>query len=222
MTARSDIGRRRHRPTAADALSFCFEQLVRGGLRGIWVRGDIPDAPCIWAANHHSWWDGFVANAVLRQAKHTPALLMDAANLERFAFLKKSGALPADQPRSGLAALRAGQSLIIFPEGELRAPGPIASVAPGAAWLARHAQVPLIAAPTRVVLRGHQIPEAYQIVTTTSGERLHADLDDGLRTLDDALGTTDPREPLPGFTAVITGRGSWEERISRWTAAMHR
>jgi 1-acyl-sn-glycerol-3-phosphate acyltransferase len=212
----------RHLPTAGDALNFCFKQLVQGGLRGVWTRGEIPSGPCVWAANHHSWWDGFVSNAVLRHAGHSPVLLMDAANLERFAFLKKTGAIPTDRPRAALAALAAGRTLIIFPEGELRAPGLLAPVAPGAAWLASHAGVPIIAAATRIVLRGHQIPEAYQIVRPSTGMTLAADLDSGLQALDAALTSADPREPLPDFAVAITGRGSWEERITRWAAAVRR
>lgn len=203
------------------AFDFCFDQLVAGGLRGVWVRGSLPGPGCVWAANHHSWWDGFVADAVLRDAGHASALVMDAENLRRFAFLGPLGAVPADRPRAALQALRARRTLIIFPEGRLRTPGPLGSVAPGAAWLAAQAGVPLVAAAVRVVLRAQQKPEAYVDLTVcTAGvaqplaERLHL--------VDVELAASDPQLPLLGFSRVVTGRPSWDERIGRWAARVGR
>ena len=194
-----------------------FEQLVRRGLRGIWLRGDVSAGALVWTANHHSWWDGFVANAVLRELAHTPALLMDSANLRSFAFLEGSGAIGADRPRDALQSLAQGRALIVFPEGELLAPGPLRTIAPGAAWLARRAGVPLFAAATRIVLRGHQHPEAYVVATRTEPAALAATLGRSLAELDAELLAADPREPLPGFRPLVSGRQSWDERISRWT-----
>jgi 1-acyl-sn-glycerol-3-phosphate acyltransferase len=198
-------------------LGLGFEQLVRRGLRGIWLRGDVPRAPAVWAANHHSWWDGFVANAVLLRLGHVPALLMDAENLKSFGFLEGSGAIAADRPRAALQSLQAGRTLIVYPEGELLAAGPLRPLAAGAPWLARRAGVPLLAAATRIVVRGHQYPEAYVAVTTSRPDALAADLSGCLDGLDSELRRADPREPLPGFGRLVSGRRSWDERISRWT-----
>ncbi|UQX86857.1 1-acyl-sn-glycerol-3-phosphate acyltransferase [Jatrophihabitans telluris] len=205
----------------AAAFGFCFEQLVRGGLRGVWLRNTPPAAAFVWAANHHSWWDGFVANAVLRHHGHEPCLLMDADNLRRFGFLTDLGAIPVDQPRKALAALGSGRPLIIFPEAELRAPGPLGPITPGAQWLARKAQVPIAIAATRVVLRGHQKPEAYVDVSVSPDGDVAGELAARLQVLDGELADSDPREPLAGFATVLTGRLSWDERISRWTARTH-
>ncbi len=210
------------RPAAAAVLGFCFDQLVIGGLRGVWVRGALPPGGCVWAANHHSWWDGFVANSALREAGRTPALTMDAANLRRFAFLSNLGALPADRPRVALASLAAGHTLIVFPEAELRAAGPLGPVAPGAAWLADKAAVPLVLAATRIVLRGQQKAEAYIDLTVSESHRVERELAARLMQLDTELASNDPRSPLPSFRRVVAGRRSWDERINHWSELAHR
>jgi 1-acyl-sn-glycerol-3-phosphate acyltransferase len=206
----------------AAAFGFFFDQLVRGGLRGVWLRGAAPAGGAVWAANHHSWWDGFVANAVLRHLGHHPALVMDAENLERFAFLKDLGALPAHRPRTALTALRDGRTVIIFPEGELRPPGPLGPLAPGAVWLSRVSAKPLVLAATRIVLRGDQKPEAYVDVSLAGDEDIAAQLSRRLTHLDNELAEDDPRKPLPGFDLVVPGRSSWDERITRLSALVQR
>jgi 1-acyl-sn-glycerol-3-phosphate acyltransferase len=204
------------------AYAFCFEQLLKGGLRGVWVRGEAPPGGAVWAANHHSWWDGFVANAVLLHSGHHPSLVMDADNLRQFSFLRELGALPADQPRTALAALRDGRTVIIFPEANLRPPGALGPVAPGASWLARRGGAPLVVAATRVVLRGQQKPEAYLDVSPCAPADLTEQLGQRLQRLDAELADSDPREPLPGFSQVVSGRASWDERISTASGWLHR
>ncbi|MEP7088901.1 MAG: lysophospholipid acyltransferase family protein [Nocardioidaceae bacterium] len=198
----------------AAAFGFCFEQLLKGGLRGVWVRGAAPSGGAVWAANHHSWWDGFVANAVLLHAGHHPSLVMDADNLRQFSFLRDLGALPADQPRAALRALHEGRTVIVFPESELRPSGPLGPLAPGASWLARRSGVPLAIAATRVVLRGQQKPEAYVDISVSAHGEVSEPLAGSLQRLDAELAERDPREPLPGFSLVVPGRSSWDERIT--------
>ena len=61
-----------------------LDQLVRRNLRGVWVQGVLPTGSCVWAANHHSWWDFFVAAAALRDAGRLDVgVLMDAGNIGR-------------------------------------------------------------------------------------------------------------------------------------------
>jgi 1-acyl-sn-glycerol-3-phosphate acyltransferase len=203
---------------AGPALGFCFDQLVRRGLRGIWTRGAVPQGPFIWAANHHSWWDGFIANSVLRETGHTPAVLMDSANLAHFSFLTKSGAVAADRPRAALTSIRSGHSLVVFPEGVLRSPGSLGPLSPGAAWLAQRAHVPLIAVAARVVIRGNQFGEAYLDLSLSTVDTLASDLTVRLNILDNELAASDPRSPLGGFTQVVAGRRSWDERITAWAS----
>jgi 1-acyl-sn-glycerol-3-phosphate acyltransferase len=208
---------------AAGALSAGFEQLVRRGLRGVWVRGELPPGGCIWAANHHSWWDGFLAAAVLRRQGRPAGLLMDGANLSDYRFFATLGVIPTDRPRQALAALRQGRVLVIYPEADLRPAGPLAELAPGAAWLARRAPAPLLPVAVRVAARGHQYAEALiDLGPPCPPEELASQLAGRLAGLDAALAAADPREPLPGFVPVVAGRRSWDERIDRWSAALGR
>ena len=108
-------------PVPGRLLDIGLTQLVRRGLRGVWVRGELPASAAIWAANHHSWWDGFVAAAVLREQQRPAALLMDGGNLDAFRWVRLAGVISAQRPRQALRALREGRVLVIFPEGELDA-----------------------------------------------------------------------------------------------------
>jgi 1-acyl-sn-glycerol-3-phosphate acyltransferase len=205
------------------ALAAGLTQLVRQGLRGVWVHGDLPAAAAVWAANHHSWWDGFVAAAVLREQHRPAALLMDGDNLDAFRFLRSAGVISAQRPRAALQALREGRVLIIFPEGALRPPGPLQATAPGAAWLGRHAPAAVVPVAVRVISRGHQYPEALvDIAPEVPPEELPAVLAARLRDLDRMILDVDPRSPVPGFRRAVTGRRSWDERISRLTHAVRR
>lgn len=210
-------------PLSARGLSASLEQLVRLGLRGVWLRGELPPSGCIWAANHHSWWDGFLASAVLRRLHRPAALLMDGDNLGNYAFLAPLGVIPASRPRQALQALRQGRVLVIYPEAALRPPGPVGELAPGAAWLARQSQAPLLPVAVRVVARGHQYAEAFvDLGPTCRPEELQAALTARLAALDAALAAGDPREPLPGFDRLLAGRLSWDERIDRWSGLLNR
>jgi 1-acyl-sn-glycerol-3-phosphate acyltransferase len=206
----------------ASALRVGLDRLVRSDLRGVWLRGTLPVGPFVWAANHHSWWDPFVASAVLGRAGRTACLLMDQDNLASFRFARRLGVFGTREPRAGLGYLAAGRDLVVFPEGELRPAGPLGPLANGAAWFATQAGVPLVAVAVRVAVRGHQAPDAYVSVATVAAEpdvalwtkRLAEDLHRMLSTLDDQFSQAHPREPLPGFRSVVTGKRSWDERIA--------
>ena len=181
-------------PTAAGrALAAGLAQLARQGLRGVWVRGRLARSPVVWAANHHSWWDGFVAAAVLREQHRSAALLMDGDNLRAFGFLRSAGVISAQRPREALQALREGRVLVIFPEGELRPPGPLGAAAPGAAWLGRRAPAAVVPVAVRVISRGQQYPEALvDIAPAVAPEDLPAALAGRLRALDQLILGADP------------------------------
>jgi 1-acyl-sn-glycerol-3-phosphate acyltransferase len=203
------------------ALAAVLTQLVRGGLRGVWVRGELPPGGVVWAANHHSWWDGFVAFAVLREQHRAAALLMDGENLSAFGFLRLAGVISAQRPRQALQVLRDGRVLVIFPEGELRPPGPVHAMARGAAWLGRLAPAPVVPVAVRVISRGQQYPEALvDISPPVAPTELPEALGLRLRDLDAALLAADPRLPVPGFRRAVAGRASWDERISHWADAV--
>lgn len=193
-------------------LQVGFGFMVRRSLRGVWLRGELPPGGFVWAANHHSWWDAFVAAAVLWQQGRELTVMVDPATLLRFRFLRRMGVLATGELRRALAQLRAGRVLVIFPEGVLCPPGPLAPLEPGAAWLAARAQVPLVAVAVRILLRGHQAPEAYLEARQVTGA-LEPALSQQLADLDAALRGSDPRMPLPGFSQLVRGRLSWDERL---------
>ncbi len=230
------------------SLRFGLDRLVRGGVRGVWVRGTLPEGPIVWAANHHSWWDGFVAVSLLRTDAREFSLLMDAENLAAFAFLRRGGAIGTANLRAALAALRHGEVVVVFPEAELLPPGSLGPVHAGAQWLARRAPATLVAVALRVINRGHQWPEVYVDLTdvaltdpmpktaadtaqktgpdtdpNTAPDAALADvLGTRLSRLDAELRTADPRAPLPGFDLVVPGRHSWDERIAAIAARVPR
>jgi hypothetical protein len=199
---------------------------VRGGLAGVWVHGQIPEGPAVLAANHHSWWDPFVATELVTGARRRAILLMDAGNLRRYRFARNLGAIGTDQPRSGLAALRGGAVLVLYPEAGMLPAGPPARLAAGAAWFAQRGPARLCSAAVRVLLRGGQFGEAYVVLSdveaTGSREavtgRLHDQLHRDLAELDRLNAVADPRKPLPGLRRAVRGRRSWDERIDRLTA----
>jgi 1-acyl-sn-glycerol-3-phosphate acyltransferase len=148
---------------------------------------------------------------------------MDGANLSDYRFFASLGVISTDRPRAALQSLRQGRVLVIYPEAELRPAGRLGELAPGAAWLARRAPAPLLPVAVRVTARGHQYAEALiDIGAPCPPERLAIELAERLAGLDAVLAEADPREPLPGFTRVVEGRRSWDERIDRWSAALGR
>jgi hypothetical protein len=206
-----------------DIIRFGLDRLVRGGVRGVWVRGSLPRGPVVWAGNHHSWWDGFAAASVLRAAERAPSLLMDGDNLGDYGFLRRAGVIPATEPRAALDALRQNRVLIVFPEGELRPAGPLGPLLPGAEWLARRAPATLVAVALRVVSRGHQWSEVYiDLDVVPADGSLSGAMSAGLARLDADLLAGDPREPLPGFLLTVPGKSSWDERITRWSSVLRR
>ncbi len=202
---------------AEGALRGGIDQLVKRNLRGVWVAGGLPSGPCVWAANHHSWWDFFAAAAALRAAgRRDVGVLMEAANVGRQALFESVGAIGTDQLRTAVSMLRDGVVLVVFPEGELRPAGPVATVRPGARWLADRSGAELRAVATRVQLRGQQAPEAYLRVSDPLGpaDDLAEWLSGSVAVLDAELAAADPMRPLPGYRPAVRGVRSWNERFA--------
>lgn len=211
------------------AVRIGLYQLVRRNLRGVWVRGELPAAPAVWISNHHSWWDFFVAAAALREAGGPPAgVLMDAENIGNRDFYRVgAAAVGTDQLRTAVELIGAGHVLVVFPEGQLRPPGPLGETRTGADWLARRAEVPLVPVAIRVVLRGQQAAEAYLDIgeaRLSAPRRPHGEPGAGddltgralaalLAGLDGELARADPERPLPGFRRLMPGVRSWPERF---------
>jgi Acyltransferase len=203
------------------ALLAALRLTVRGGLAGVWVRGRLPADPVVWAANHHSWWDPFIAGELLTGAGRRMVLLADPGNLRRYQFARRIGAVGTDEMRTALAAVRHGAVLVVYPEGQLLPLGLPGPFAPGAAWSAARAPARLCSVAVRVLLRGGQHPEAYVSFSEVDAdghpqavtERLHERLRDDLAGVDRLNARIEPRQPLPGFTRVVRGRRSWDQRI---------
>lgn len=136
------------------AFETVFRPWMARRLDGIHVRGlehatRVPDAPVILAANHPSWWDGFLLREVHRRIRPEAPfhVVMSEAELRRFPFFRWLGAVPLSPatmgPRRLLRALsarveaRPDAVIGYFPQGRIwpshRRP---LGVRPGAAWLA--------------------------------------------------------------------------------------
>ena len=197
------------------ALRTGLDQLVRRNLRGVWVRGDLPAAGAVWASNHHSWWDFFVAVAAFRSTGRVDVgVLMSPDNIGHRDLFRAIGAVGVDELRSAVEMVAGGMVMIVFPEGELRPSGPLGTTRPGAAWLAERAGVPLLPVATRVLLRGQQAAEAYlDVGVSVAGTDLEPALAERLVHLDGRLATENPEVALDGFTQLVTGVRSWHERF---------
>jgi 1-acyl-sn-glycerol-3-phosphate acyltransferase len=117
------------------------------------ARGHRRHAQCVFAANHTSYMDTPVVFASLPFQFR----ILAKTELWRFPFigwyLGRSGQIPIDtaNPRAtlsslgkGVAALRSGLSVFVFPEGGRTPTGALQPFLNGAAYLALRAQVPLV------------------------------------------------------------------------------
>lgn len=197
--------------------------MVRGRLRGVWVRGALPSGPVVWAANHHSWWDPFVADVLVRAGGRTIGVVMAEDGLNAFRFVRRLGVVGTTEVRAATKLVRDGHVLVVFPESEICPVGPPAALSRGAAWFAERSGAALVAAAVRVTVRGQEAPEAYVTLrpvaldggSAASTQRLRAALTEELASIDQAIASTNPRDPLPGFTEAVRGRRSWDERLAR-------
>lgn len=122
---------------ALAAFELLFRRWMRARLHAIHLSGALPTAlpagrPLIFAANHVSWWDGFVLREVQRRLRPgwRVQVLMHEAELRRFGFFRWLGAVPLDpaRPASLLGALKrvAGFArqypetvVFLFPQGRI-------------------------------------------------------------------------------------------------------
>ncbi len=187
---------------------------LKGSLRGVYLRGEVPEGPLVLAPNHHSFFDGHLVWLLGRLYRRPTTLLVAEENVRAFPVLKLAGALEAGRVREALRSSGGGSGWPL-PRGRDGLPRPLAPLKPGAGWLAGKAEVPLLPVALRVVLRGHEHPEAFLWV----GRPLPPEGDLGgalgklLQELDALLAKTHPREVPEGFREVLRGRRSLEEWI---------
>ncbi|WP_105317185.1 lysophospholipid acyltransferase family protein [Thermus tenuipuniceus] len=197
---------------------------LRGSLRGVYLRGEVPPGPLVLAMNHHSHFDGHLVWFLGKHHRRPLSLLVAEENLRAFPVLVLAGALEAGRVREALRRLAKGEWVAVFPEGTMRYPGPLGPLRPGAAWLSAKAGVPLLPVACRVALRGFEHPEAFVWVgkpLPPEGdlERALAGL---LAELDRLLAQTHPRALPEGFREVLRGRRSLEERVRPLVEAVKR
>ncbi|MGK0619223.1 lysophospholipid acyltransferase family protein [Meiothermus cerbereus] len=207
----------------AMAFRALFRRTVVRGLRGVWVRGVLPQKTCLLAGNHHSWWDSYLLPVLLWGARKPFRIVVGERRLREFAFFRHLDTVSAARPRDALGALAQGQVLVVFPEGELRPPGPLGGLNKGVVWFAEKAGVPIVPVASRVVLRGHEFAEAYLVFGEPIGpdlRLLQERLEQMLAELDSQIRTAPAEEPLPGFELRLAGRKSTHERMAGWGAAL--
>ena len=202
-------------PLVTLGLSRMVRRSVQTGLRGVWLRGQLPTGGAILAPTHHSWWDGYVLYELCAALGQPYTVLMTARQLANFTFLRRLGAVADTQVRPALRAAKNGHWVVVFAEGALRPAGQLGPLHPGAGWLARSAGVPLVPVALRVVMRGQQQPEAYlRFGRAVDAAGLQAALTRELSVLDAELASSDPEQPLAGYLRVSRPKGSQNERLA--------
>lgn len=157
----------------ARVLEWYFGRKVRGAFRGVWARGALPSSEggLLVYLNHSSFWDGFVLQQLARAAGWDGYALMEEANLSKYRFHAKLGAISVKRGdrRSALETVRytadvvlrrPNAALCVFPEGELRpgggAPGDFQR---GVEVIARRAGVRCVPIALRYAFLEHERPD---------------------------------------------------------------
>jgi 1-acyl-sn-glycerol-3-phosphate acyltransferase len=207
----------------AAAFKVLFRRTVGRGLRGVWVQGSLPGQACVVAGNHHSWWDSYLLPVLFWGARKPFKIVVGERRLQEFTFFRHLDTVSASKPRDALRALKRDEVLIIFPEGELRAPGPLGELNKGTVWFAEKAGRPIVPVASRVVLRGHEFAEAYLVFGEPVGpglSLLQDRLGQMIADLDTQIRTAPAEAPLAGFELRMAGRQSTHERMAGWGAAL--
>jgi 1-acyl-sn-glycerol-3-phosphate acyltransferase len=222
------------RPYARRRVARGLDGLWVHGLAG--ARAALADRPIIFAANHVAWWDPLVLLVLDEALGGVGWAMVDARSIRTLPFLGWLGGLPLDRsnPDRARACLQAcaavldrpGRALWIFPQGRQRP----AHLRPldlkgGLGVLHDHNPVDLIAVSLDYVFLERDRPAALVRFSTpipggdVGGPGLlpavEGALLDGLAVIDTAaMAATDgrrarthPRDPLPGFNALVAPRG---------------
>ena len=213
------------------AMPLIIRRSLRSGLHGVYTRGAwdaLPRQGFIIAANHHSWWDGYLAWLAQQRVAQPLSGMMGEAQLSRFRFFRRMGVFSHKEVREALRRLERGEVVFIFCEGRVRPSGQVEAVEKGVAFLADRANVPVYPLALRVVMRGAQHPEAFLVLghklEPTSdhaalNKEVKGSLNDLLQKIERTLQAADPEAPPPGFEAWLRGPKSFHERMG-WVARL--
>lgn len=205
---------------------------LRRSFDSIAVAGHLPRGGAVLAANHGSWWDGYLLGGLAGAVGQRSAIMMTSQRLAAFPFLRLAGAVGTDGARDLVRAAVAGRWAVVFPEGDLQPGRTVAPLHPGAAWVARTARVPLVPVAVRVVTRGAPLPDALvrfgepidagaqdvRATTTVLAARLQDEVD----RLEADVAVADPDLPVPGYRVARRGTSirrdtvSWSVRALAW------
>jgi 1-acyl-sn-glycerol-3-phosphate acyltransferase len=203
---------------------------LRGGLAAAWGRGGTLGGPGVAAANHHSWWDGYLCWLLARRFQLDAGLMMDETQLARFSFFRRLGVIGAGEVREAVRRVRRGGCAFVFPEGALKAAGRVGDLREGAPAIAAPARAPLVPVAPRGAMRGGQAPEALIEIGSplnavadraAATAQLRERLNEMLAGIDTLLAASDPEAAPPGFDRWLAGRirpdqrASWAERLWR-------
>jgi 1-acyl-sn-glycerol-3-phosphate acyltransferase len=208
------------------ALPFIMLRTLNTGLHAVWQRGAwqaLPKTAVIFAANHPSWWDMYLCWFIGQKLRRPLNGMMREDTLATFPFFRAIGVLSRTEVREALRALKRGEDLQIFPQGDMHQGG-ITQAHDGVAFLAEKSGVPVYPVALRLVVRGAQQPEAFILLGEPllfSGERteflqtLAKKIDELLRSLEQTISETHPEATPAGFTNWLPEKKRFDERV-KW------
>ncbi|MCK4353281.1 1-acyl-sn-glycerol-3-phosphate acyltransferase [candidate division WOR-3 bacterium] len=143
----------------------------------------------IIAANHISWFDGFVLITLFKEKiTFLTADYLFKKPIVRRAFLSRLGCIPVSQIqprkaiRKALSMLKNGEIIAVFPEGGVRLTKEMQEIKRGAFFLAHTAKVPIIPVgiqgTNHIFSLSHKIPRPGKIIVDI-GEPIYPEETDG-------------------------------------------
>jgi hypothetical protein len=206
----------------AKVIDWYVGRKVRGAFRGVWVRGTLPSAEggLLAYANHSSFWDGFIIQQLARTVGWDGYALMEEANLRKYPFHTRIGGIsisrehPLESMRYTKQVLsRPNAALFIFPEGELRGgQGPLGPLRRGIELIAKTSKARCLPVGIRYAFLEHEHPDVLIEVGAAHGPEELEGFTSRLSAVYDQVRAVRSTE---GFTRVITGRSSVQERWDR-------
>jgi 1-acyl-sn-glycerol-3-phosphate acyltransferase len=206
-------------------LPLIMTRTLKTGLHAVWQHGDwdsLPKSSVIFAANHPSWWDFYLFWFLKKKLQRPMSGMMREDTLATFPFFRSVGVISRTEVREALRLLKRGESLQIFPQGELHQ-GFVTDALEGVAFLAEKSGVPIYPVALRLVVRGAQQPEAFMVLGESlmfSGtraeflERLAKRINELLESTDQLIANTHPEARPEGFTNWLPERKRFDQRLA--------